>query len=129
MNPGSVRGRFEEVDQLATHIFVVRHFCTRDVRQPSVSDHARDVRLWMELNDFDVAPVAGTNGAVIVRRGALNAADPMTRVELLATPTLVDAWIDGDVPLQSNRCVDPTWRGLERAPRLSRCTVPTCEAS
>jgi hypothetical protein len=92
--------RFEEIDQLATHIFAVRHFCTRDVRQPTANDLARDVRLWMELNDFDVAPIAGTNGELVVRRDSLNAADPETKVEPLATPTVIGDWVDGGMPLQ-----------------------------
>lgn len=92
--------RFEEIDQLATHIFGVRHFCTRDIRQPTPNDHVRDVRLWMELNDFDLAPVAGTNGGLVVRRDALKDADPTTTVELLAKPPLADDWVDGTVTLQ-----------------------------
>ena len=56
-----------------------------------------------------------------------------TYIAAMNAPPSTDAKSVFDVlyraPKDRNRCVDPTWRGQDRAPRLPPCTVQTSAAS
>jgi hypothetical protein len=79
--------RIREIDLLATEIFRVEHFCTRSLQQAMPAERAADVYLWMDLNDFDYAPVVGTNGGMFVSRLSLEDADVNQAVSTLSQPT------------------------------------------
>lgn len=92
--------RIQEIDQLATTIFRVEHFCTRSVQQAKPTEGAKNVHLWMDLNDFDYAPVAGTNGEMFVSRFSLEVADSDQTVSNLSQPTPDDHWIEAHTSLR-----------------------------
>jgi len=51
--------RSAEIDDLAGRIFLAEHFCSRTIQAPEASEPVGEVRVWMELNDFDQAPIGG----------------------------------------------------------------------
>lgn len=92
--------RIEEIDQLATHIFLPEHFCTRSLQQPDPEEAAESAHLWMELNDFDLAPLAGSNGTMIVQRSTLKHSRPKDTVASLSTATPEEHWIEADTSMR-----------------------------
>lgn len=92
--------RIREIDQLATTILRVEHFCTRSLQQAKPSERVVDVHLWMDLNDFDHAPVAGTNGGMFVSRLSLEVAERDQTVSSLSKPTPDDHWIEAHTSLR-----------------------------
>jgi hypothetical protein len=92
--------RIREIDQLATTIFHVGHFCTRILQQVKPSERAVDVHLWMDFNDFDHAPVAGTNGAMFVSKLSLQDSGPEQAVSSHSQPTPDYHWIDAHASLR-----------------------------
>jgi hypothetical protein len=91
--------RIREIDQLATTIFRVEHFCTRSLQQARPGERVFDVHLWMDLNDFDHAPVAGTNGGMFVSRLSFQDSVPEQTVSSLSQPTPDDHWIEAHTSL------------------------------
>ena len=63
--------RSAEIDDLAARIFLAEHFCSRDIQAPEPSEPVAEVHTWMELNDFDQAPLAGSNGDWFILRSEL----------------------------------------------------------
>lgn len=92
--------RIREVDQLATTVFRVEHFCTRSLQQANSAERAVDVHLWMDLNDFDHAPVAGTNGEMFVSKLRLQDSTPEQMVFSLSQHTPDDHWIEAHTSLR-----------------------------
>lgn len=92
--------RIEEIDQLATNIFLAEHFCTRSLQQPDPQEAAESAHLWMELNDFDLAPLAGFNGAMIIQRSSLKHCDANDTVASLSTATPEEHWIEADTSMK-----------------------------
>ena len=92
--------RIREIDLLATEIFRVEHFCTRSLQQAMPAERAADVHLWMDLNDFDYAPVVGTNGGMFVSRLSLEDADVDQVVSNLSQPTPDAQWIEANSSLR-----------------------------
>lgn len=89
-----------EIDDLAERIFHAEHFCTRDIHSPDPSEAASEVLTWMNLNDFDQAPIAKTGGNQIVLRSALLDAQPNHPVGELAIATPGEHWLEGAVSMQ-----------------------------
>jgi hypothetical protein len=60
-----------DVDRIASSAICVDHFATRRiVKAPSLA-LASEVKAWMEINDFDVAPVQGSEQPMVVIRSEL----------------------------------------------------------
>ncbi len=80
--------RSAEIDDLAGRIFLAEHFCSRNIQEPEPSESAGEVRVWMELNDFDQAPLAHSEGTQVVLRSALQEvpADRCVADVAIATP-------------------------------------------
>lgn len=103
--------RIREIDQLATTIFRVEHFCTRSLQQARPGERVVDVHLWMDHNDFDHAPVAGTNGGMFVSKLSLEVAERDQTVSSLSQPTPDDHWIEAHTSLRDglNRLASTDW--------------------
>ena len=71
--------RSAEIDDLAGRIFLAEHFCSRAIQAPEASEPVGEVRVWMELNDFDQAPIARSAGTQVVLRSALVGVAPDPR--------------------------------------------------
>jgi len=52
--------RNAEIDDLAGRIFLEEHFCSRTIQAPKASEPFGEARVWIELNDYDHAPIART---------------------------------------------------------------------
>lgn len=92
--------RSAEIDDLAGRIFLAEHFCSRAIQGPDASEPAGEVQLWMELNDFDQAPIAGSAGQQVLLRTSLVGVAPDRPVAAMAMATPVEHWLDGTAPLQ-----------------------------
>lgn len=92
--------RSAEIDDLAGRIFLAEHFCSRDIQEAEPNDPVGEVRIWMELNDFDQAPIANSAGTKVVMRSTLLNVDQDLPVMYFAVDTPVEHWLDGDEPLQ-----------------------------
>jgi len=92
--------RSAEIDDLAGRIFLAEHFCSREIQEAEPNDPVGEVRIWMELNDFDQAPIANSAGTKVVMRSTLLNVDQDLPVMYFAVDTPVEHWLDGDEPLQ-----------------------------
>jgi len=92
--------RSAEIDDLAGRIFLAEHFCSRAIQAPEASEPVGEVRVWMELNDFDQAPIARSAGKQVVLRNALVGVAPDCPVADMAMATPAEHWLDGTAPLQ-----------------------------
>lgn len=92
---GGMLERSAEIDDLAGRIFVAEHFCSRAIQAPEASEPAGEVRLWMELNDFDQAPIARSGGMQVVLRSSLVGVAPDRPVADLAMATPAEHWLNG----------------------------------
>jgi hypothetical protein len=92
--------RSAEIDDLAGRIFLAEHFCSRTIQAPEASEPVGEVRVWMELNDFDQAPIARSAGKQVVLRSALVGVAPDCPVADMAMATPAEHWLDGTAPLQ-----------------------------
>lgn len=86
--------RSAEIDDLAGRIFLAEHFCNRTIQAPEPGEPVGEVRIWMELNDFDQAPLAHTAGTQVVLRSALQGVSPDRCVAevAMATPEGTNVW-------------------------------------
>ena len=92
--------RSAEIDDLAGRIFLAEHFCSRAIQAPEASEPAGEVRVWMELNDFDQAPIAQSAGMQVVLRSALVSVAPDRPVADVAMATPPEHWLDGTATMQ-----------------------------
>ncbi|MCH9713429.1 MAG: hypothetical protein K0U63_02600 [Cyanobacteria bacterium] len=92
--------RCAEIDDLAGRIFLAEHFCSRAIQAPEASEPAGEVRVWMELNDFDQAPIAQSAGMQVVLRSALVSVAPDCPVADVAMATPPEHWLDGTATMQ-----------------------------
>lgn len=92
--------RSTEIDDLAGRIFLAEHFCSREIQEAEPDDPVGEVRIWMELNDFDQAPIANSAGTKVVMRSTLLNVDQDLPVTHFAVATPVEHWLDGYEPLQ-----------------------------
>jgi len=92
--------RSAEIDDLAGRIFLAEHFCSSTIQAPEPSEPVGEVRVWMELNDFDQAPLAHSAGTQVVLRRALQGVSPDRCVAELAIATPDGHWLDGAAPMQ-----------------------------
>jgi hypothetical protein len=92
--------RSAEIDDLAGRIFLTEHFCSRTIQAPEPAEPVGEVRIWMELNDFDQAPLAHTNATQVVLRSALQTLPPDQRVVEVAIATPQEHWLEGAAPMQ-----------------------------
>lgn len=92
--------RSAEIDDLAGKIFLAEHFCSRAIQAPEAGEPVGEVRVWMELNDFDQAPIARSAGTQVVLRSALVGVAPDRPVADMAMATPAEHWLDGTAPLQ-----------------------------
>ena len=92
--------RSAEIDDLAGRIFLAEHFCSRQIQAPEPAEPAGEVRIWMELNDFDQAPLARTDGGRVVLRSDLIDGSPDRPVDELAIATPAEHWLESTTPLQ-----------------------------
>ena len=91
--------RSAEIDDLAGRIFLAEHFCTRTIQAPEPDEPAGEVRVWMELNDFDQAPLAHSAGSRVVLRSALEGLPPEQRVAEAAFCTPDEHWLEAATPM------------------------------
>jgi hypothetical protein len=91
--------RSAEIDDLAGRIFQAEHFCSRTIQSPEPSEPVGEVRFWMELNDFDQAPLAHTDGTQVVLRSALQTLPPDQRVDEVAMATPQEHWLECSAPM------------------------------
>lgn len=94
--------RNTEIDDLVGRIILAEHFCSRDIQEPEGSEKAGEVRVWMEINDFDQAPIAQTAGQKYVLRSVLSDLDPDRPVSEVAMDTHQDHWLEGATPLRQS---------------------------
>ena len=92
--------RSAEIDDLAGRIFLAEHFCSSTIQAPEPSEPVGEVRVWMELNDIDQAPLAHTAGTQVVLRRALQGVSPDRCVAELAIATPDGHWLDGAASMQ-----------------------------
>jgi hypothetical protein len=92
--------RSAEIDDLAGRIFLAEHFCNRTIQAPEPGEPVGEVRIWMELNDFDQAPLAHTAGTQVVLRSALQGVSPDRCVAEVAMATPEGHWLEGAAPMQ-----------------------------
>ena len=92
--------RSSEIDDLAGRIFLAEHFCSSTIQAPEPSEPVGEVRVWMELNDFDQAPLAHSAGTQVVLLSALQGVSPDRCVAELAIATPDGHWLDGAAPMQ-----------------------------
>lgn len=92
--------RSAEIDDLAGRIFLAEHFCSRVIQAPEPYERVGEVHLWMELNDFDQAPIAQSAGAQVVLRGDLVSVAPDRPVGEVAMATPPEHWLDGTATMQ-----------------------------
>jgi len=60
-----------DVNRIASSAICVDHFATRRIVEAPSQALASEVKAWMEINDFDVAPVQGNNQPMVVIRSEL----------------------------------------------------------
>ncbi len=60
-----------DVNRIASSAICVDHFATRRIVEAPSQALASEVKAWMEINDFDVAPVQGNNQPMVVVRSEL----------------------------------------------------------
>ena len=60
-----------DIDRLASSAICVDHFATREVIEVPHNGRVSEVRAWMEVNDFDVAPLQGQQKPMVVLRSDL----------------------------------------------------------
>jgi hypothetical protein len=60
-----------DVNRIASSAICVDHFATRRIVEASSVARASEVKAWMEINDFDVAPVKGSEQPMVVVRSEL----------------------------------------------------------
>jgi len=84
----------DTIDALARRIFLAEHVCSRDIQQPDPREPVLEVHTWMELHDFDQAPLAGSQGRRVIMRAELEDQPPQAAVEAYARDTPDEHWID-----------------------------------
>lgn len=60
-----------DVDRLASSAIRVEHFATHRIVDAPLDALASEVRAWMDVNDFDVAPILGKEQPMVVLRAEL----------------------------------------------------------
>jgi hypothetical protein len=112
--------RSAEIDNLAARIFLAEHFCSRDIQAPQPSEPVGEVRVWMELNDFDQAPLAGSNGKWIILRSELADQPAQRPIGALAKPTPSSHHLDGELPLRKalDALAEHSWLLVRHQDRL-----------
>jgi len=60
-----------DLDRIASSAICVDHFATRRIVEAPSLARASEVKAWMEINDFDVAPVQGSDQPMVVIRSEL----------------------------------------------------------
>ena len=112
--------RSAEIDDLAARIFLAEHFCSRDIQAPEPSEPVAEVHTWMELNDFDQAPLAGSNGDRVILRSDLADQPAQRLVGELARPTPASHHFDGGLPLRQalDALAEHSWLLVHQQNRL-----------
>ena len=60
-----------DVNRIASSAICVDHFATRRIVEAPSQARASEVKALMEINDFDVAPVQGSDQPMVVLRSEL----------------------------------------------------------
>jgi len=60
-----------DVDRIASSAICVDHFATRRIVEAPSQARASEVKAWMEINDFDVAPVRDSDRPMVVIRSEM----------------------------------------------------------
>ena len=71
--------RSAEIDDLAQRIFLAEHFCSRSIQAAEPDESVDEVRLWMELNDFDQA-IQGSPPEQVILHVSMEEVYPERRV-------------------------------------------------
>src|SRR5262245_12568650 len=89
----------DDIDRLAASAIRVEHFATHELVRARCEDVAVEVRAWMTVNDFDVAPLFNTTPPLFIRREDVAALSPHEPVGAIGQPVRPAQLVAPSVPL------------------------------